>query len=74
MPRREHRRQPSHRCLQRRANSYWSPFVLVPDDEFLEAQFLEAQFLEAQFLEAQFRETQVEASRELQLVLDPEFL
>ena len=59
MPRREHRRQPSHRCLQRRANSYWSPFVLVPDDEFLEAQF---------------RETQVEASRELQLVLDPEFL
>ena len=64
MPRREHRRQPSHRCLQRRANSYWSPFVLVPDDEFLEAQFLEAQFLE----------TQVEASRELQLVLDPEFL
>ena len=27
-----------------------------------------------EFLEAQFRETQAEASRELQLVLDPEFL
>ena len=33
-------------------------FVLVPDGEFLEAQF---------------RETQAEASREFQLVLDPEF-
>ena len=34
-------------------------FALVPDGEFLEAQF---------------RETQAEASRKLQLVLDPEFL
>ena len=34
-------------------------FVLVPDGEFLEGQF---------------RETQAQASRELQLVLDPEFL
>ncbi|MDG1809082.1 MAG: hypothetical protein P8I27_14410, partial [Pirellulaceae bacterium] len=34
-------------------------FELVPDGEFLEAQF---------------RETQLEASREFQLVLDPEFL
>ena len=34
-------------------------FELVPDGEFLEAQF---------------RETQAEASRELQLVLNPEFL
>lgn len=29
---------------------------------------------DGEFLEAQFRETQAEASRELQLVLDPEFL
>ncbi len=35
-----------------------SEFELVPDGEFLEAQF---------------RETQAEASREFQLVLDPEF-
>jgi hypothetical protein len=34
-------------------------FVLVPDGEFLEAQF---------------RATQAQASREFQLVLDPEFL
>ena len=29
---------------------------------------------EGDFLEAEFRETQAEASREFQLVLDPEFL